>query len=78
MLTVTASDNVGVVSGQATIEVNGVQNTFKLTGSGSKLSGAVGPFTKTGSFTIQGISVVDAAGNRSAVWSTPIAGRITC
>ena len=78
VLTVTASDNVGVVSGQATIEVNGVQNTFKLTGSGSKLSGTVGPFTKTGSFTIQGISVVDAAGNRSAVWSTPIAGRITC
>ncbi len=74
----TVSDNVGVVGGQATVEVNGISNTIKLTGSGSKLTATVGPFTQTGSFIVQGISVIDAAGNRSAVWSTPIGGSVVC
>ena len=77
-LTVATADNVGAVSGQATVVVNGVPAIIKLSGAGSTLTATVGPFTQTGSLTITAISVLDAAGNRSADWPTPITARISC
>jgi len=77
-LTVTAVDNVGVVSGSAKVEVSGMTTPLTLTGSGSTFTATVGPFTRTGSFSVVQISVVDAAGNRSAAWSSMLAGGISC
>ena len=77
-LTVGVVDNVGVVSGQATVDVSGVKTPLSFSASGSTLTATVGPFTQTGSFAISQLSVVDAAGNRSAVWSQMISGGIRC
>ena len=78
VLTVMATDNVGVVSGQATIEVSGGGGPLSLSGSGGTVKTTIGPFLSTGSFSIVQITVVDAAGNRSAAWPNPISGGITC
>ena len=78
VLTVLATDDVGVVSGQATVEVSGGGGSLTLSGSGGTVKTTIGPFLSTGSFSIIQISVVDAAGNRSAVWPNPISGGITC
>ena len=73
-----ATDNVGVVSGQATIEVSGGGGPLSLSGSGGTVKTTIGPFLSTGSFSIVQITVVDAAGNQSAAWPNPISGGITC
>lgn len=70
VLTVTTNDNVGVVAGEATVQIGGVETPLLLSLSGTTLTATVGPFNQTGSYRIVRLSVVDAAGNRSAMWST--------
>ena len=83
VLSVSGSDNVGIVAGQAKVTVNtiGGQTTLavSLSGSGTTVKGVVGPLDAiSGSFVVNEITVVDAAGNRSAVWPKPIQGSVSC
>lgn len=83
VLSVSGTDNVGLVSGQAKVTINAIggQTTIavSLSGSGTTVKGTVGPLDPTsGSFVVNEITVVDAAGNRSAVWPKPIQGAVSC
>ena len=83
VLTVMASDDRAVVGGSARATINaggtGVSVPVNLTSFGSSLTGTVGPFVSgLGSFHVVDLTVLDAAGNRSAVWTGMLVGGVSC
>jgi RNA polymerase sigma factor (sigma-70 family) len=78
-LTITVSDDVGVVAGDVEVSVDGATwRSLVVTVQAGKLVGTVGPSKYAGSIRVRVNGVEDAAGNRSAPWGSTLQVKVAC